>query len=247
MASLARMMRPLGLCTGMLCTLPFDAIRFLRLCLRSPTALAAENLFLRQQLALYQEHHATPRRATDAMRFTLVWLSQWFDWQPALVVVQPETGKRWRRQRRQLCWRGTACPGRPPIPMELQRLIRQMARDDLTWGQRRIANALVLKLGLRVSPRTVRQYMPTYGDRVPGDRVPSRRWRMCAVAHERPLVHHGLWDRATLEGCLAMLQSARERREITLSQQCPVHDEAGKPRVEDRRISQGQGESHAQC
>ena len=50
-----------------------------------------------------------------------------------------------------------------------------------------------------------------------------------AVAHERPLVHHGHRGRATLEVCLAMLQSARERREITLSQQCPVHDEEVQP------------------
>jgi hypothetical protein len=32
--------------------LAVDVARFLRLCLRSPTTLAAENLFLRKQLAL---------------------------------------------------------------------------------------------------------------------------------------------------------------------------------------------------
>jgi hypothetical protein len=77
----------------MCCALLLDAVRFLRLCLRPGTALAAENLFLRKQLALYQEHHVKPGRATNATRLTLVWLSQWFDWQPALVVVQPETCK----------------------------------------------------------------------------------------------------------------------------------------------------------
>lgn len=45
-----------------------------------------------------------------------------------------------------------------------------------------------------------------------------------AVVYARPLVHHGRWGRATLEVCLAMLQSAREGREVPLSQQCPVHD-----------------------
>ena len=40
-----------------------DALHFLRLCLRSPTALAAENLFLRKQLALYQERQGFPGRA----------------------------------------------------------------------------------------------------------------------------------------------------------------------------------------
>jgi hypothetical protein len=48
---------------------------FLRLNLRSRPALAAENLFLRKQLALYVERKKKPRRATDAVRFTLGHLS----------------------------------------------------------------------------------------------------------------------------------------------------------------------------
>jgi len=61
---------------GTLWTLLGDSLQFLRLCLRFPTALAAENLFLRKQLALYQERHVTPRRATDATRLALTWLSR---------------------------------------------------------------------------------------------------------------------------------------------------------------------------
>src|SRR2546425_703411 len=71
--------------TCTLLTLLVDAARFLRLGLRSPTALAAANLFLRTQLALYQERHVTPRRATDATRLALVWLGRWFDWRQALA------------------------------------------------------------------------------------------------------------------------------------------------------------------
>ena len=71
----------------MLIALLLDAVRLLRLCLRPSTALAAENLFLRTQLALYQERQVKPRRATNATRLTLVWLAQWFDWQPALTLV----------------------------------------------------------------------------------------------------------------------------------------------------------------
>ena len=63
-----------------------DAAYYLRLCLRPPTVLAAENLFLRKQLALYQERKVKPRRATDAMRLALVWLGRWFDWR----VVYPK-------------------------------------------------------------------------------------------------------------------------------------------------------------
>lgn len=40
-----------------------------------------------------------------------------------------------------------------------------------------------------------------------------------AVAGVRPPIHTGRWGRATLEVCLAILASARDRREITLTQQ----------------------------
>ena len=51
-------------------------------------------------------------------------------------------------------------PGRPRIPLELRQLIRRIARENPVWGEERIANELLLKLGLRVSPRTVRKYIP---------------------------------------------------------------------------------------
>src|SRR5262249_34729001 len=86
MVSPSYTIRHLWQCASMLCTLILDVVRFLRLCLRTPAAVAAENLFLRKQLALYQERDITPSRANNATRFTLVWLSQWFDWRPALVV-----------------------------------------------------------------------------------------------------------------------------------------------------------------
>jgi putative transposase len=53
-----------------------DAWRFLRLCLRPSPALAAENLFLRKQLVLYQERQITPRRPTQATRMALIWLAR---------------------------------------------------------------------------------------------------------------------------------------------------------------------------
>ena len=153
-----------------------DLASWARSGMRSRAQLAAENLFLRKQLALYQERHVKPRHATNATRFALVWLGRWFDWREALAVVQPETFLRWHRQAYRLFWRWTSRPGRPSIPAELQALIRQMARENPTWGQERIANGLLLKLGLRVSPRTVRKYMPSHCVGGPGKRCPSQRW-----------------------------------------------------------------------
>src|SRR5712691_10015523 len=72
MLRVPRMLHHLVQLTCTLLTLLVDAAHFLWLCLHSPTALAAENLFLRKQLALYQERHVTPRRATDATRLALL-------------------------------------------------------------------------------------------------------------------------------------------------------------------------------
>jgi hypothetical protein len=35
-----------------------------------------------------------------------------------------------------------------------------MAQENHLWGEERIANKLLLKLGIRISPRIVRKYMP---------------------------------------------------------------------------------------
>jgi transposase InsO family protein len=173
---------------GLLLTLMCDVGRFLLLCLRPSPALAAENLCLRKQLALYQERHTTPRRATNATRLALVWLSRWCDGRQVLAIVQPETFLRWHRQGFRLFWRWESRPGRPRIPAELQALIRQMAHENPTWGQERIANELLLKLGLRVSPRAVRKYMPTRLDRRPGIRIPSQHWATFVGNHAQAIV-----------------------------------------------------------
>ena len=75
-----------------------DILAFLLLCLRSPAAVAAENLFLRKQLGLYVERKTTPRRATAPIRFTLAQLCRFFDWRNALTLVKPETLIRWHRR-----------------------------------------------------------------------------------------------------------------------------------------------------
>jgi putative transposase len=165
-----------------------DAARFLILCLRPSPALAAENLFLRKQLAQYQERQVKPRRANDAMRLTMVWLSRFFDWRRALVSVQPATLIRWHRQSFRWFWRDKSTPGRPTLPRDLQALIRRMALENPTWGQERIANELLLKLGLKVSPRTVRTYMPDHCIGGPDKRGQSQRWSTFIRNHAKGII-----------------------------------------------------------
>jgi hypothetical protein len=136
-----------------------DLFCFLVLSLRSESSLAAENLFLRKQLGFYQERKIRPCRTSPPARLTLLLLSRWFNWRSALTVVTPRTFTGWHRKGFQLFWRKKCQSGRPGIPADLLRLIRKMARENPSWGQERIANELLVKLGLRVSPRTIRKYL----------------------------------------------------------------------------------------
>ena len=119
-----------------------DLLRFLVLCFRSKSSLAAENLFLRKQLAFYKERKIRPRRIDCVTRLTLVWLSDWFNWRSALSAVTPRTFIGWHRKGFQLFWRRKCQSGRPKIPPDLQHLICKMARESPSWGEERIANEL---------------------------------------------------------------------------------------------------------
>jgi len=90
----------------------------------------------------------------------LVLLSHGFAWKDALVNVTPKTFIGWHGAGFRLFRRWKSRPGRPRIPAELRALTRAMARDNPPWGEERIANELLLKLGIQISPRTVRKYMP---------------------------------------------------------------------------------------
>ena len=131
-----------------------DIVRLVSEATRSHAQLAAENLFLRKQLALYLERQVKPRRADDATRITLVALSYLIEWRRVLTIVRPDTLIRWHRKGFQLFWRWKSQPrGRPRVPVDLQRLIAGMAAANCTWGEERIASELLLKLGILVSPR----------------------------------------------------------------------------------------------
>jgi putative transposase len=165
--------------------LGLDLKTFLRSLLRSRSALAAENLFLRKQLAFYQEHQVRPRRLTDAARISLLFWSTFCDWRSALVIVKPETLIGWHRRGFKLFWKMKSRPGRPKLPRSLRQLIARMVEENPTWGQGRVADELALKLGILVSPRTVGAYWPNQTD----NRGPSsQRWKTFVRNHSRSLL-----------------------------------------------------------
>ena len=162
-----------------------DLIGLILLVVRPTRSLAAENLLLRRQLALYLERGAKRRRIDAATRISLTWLSRLCDWRSALVVVRPETIIRWHRAGWRLLWRYKSRPGRPRVPQELRQLIRRMANENPLWGEERIANELLVKLGVRVSPRTVGKYMPK---RLAGRPRGDQRWATFLRNHADAIV-----------------------------------------------------------
>ena len=64
-----------------------DLAGLVALSLRRRQSVESENLFLRRQLALYQERGIKPRRIDAATRVSLALLSRLFDWRDALAVA----------------------------------------------------------------------------------------------------------------------------------------------------------------
>jgi hypothetical protein len=60
-----------------------------------------------------------------------------------------------------------------------------MAVENVSWGEERIADELWLKLGIRVSPRTVRKYMP---NRPPGQPRGDQRWSTFLKNHAKAIL-----------------------------------------------------------
>lgn len=103
---------------------------------RSKRDLIAENVFLRQQLIVLKRQ--TPRPSlTPKDRGLLVFLaSKVRGWKDALLVVKPDTLKKWHRDDYRIYWRrkskGKTC--KPRISPEAIALIQQMALENRTWG-----------------------------------------------------------------------------------------------------------------
>jgi hypothetical protein len=153
--------------------------------IRPLRSLEAEPLFLRRQLASIKSGASSLDAPMPRLEMRLVLLSKLFDWRCALIIVRPETLIRWHRAGWRLLWRWKSRPGRPPISLQLRQLIRRMAMENPLWGEERIANELLLKLGMRVSPRTVRKYMPK---RPAGRPRSDQRWSTFLRNHAEAVV-----------------------------------------------------------
>jgi putative transposase len=137
---------------------------------RSYAALMAENAMLRQQLIVAERKIRGRVRRAPWERFAMAIAARFTPtWRAVTFLAQPATILRWHRAGLRGFWRQRSQRrGRPPTPRAA--LIREMAARNPRWGAERIRREL-LKIGIRVSKRTVQRYMGS--SRRPGD---GQRW-----------------------------------------------------------------------
>ena len=100
--------------------------------------------------------------------------------------MKPDTLIRRHRKGFRLFWKWKSRPaGRPRVPLEVRKLIGEMAENNPTWGERRIAAELLLKIGIQISPRTVRRYMPTAPKQ---PKMTSQRWMTLVQNHAKAII-----------------------------------------------------------
>jgi len=112
-------------------------------------------------------------------------LRRWKGWQDSLVLVKPQTVIGWHRRAFRLFWHRKSRGGRPATRAQIRHLIRQMARENPTWGAPRIHGEL-LKLGYMVCERTVSRYLAHF--RPEPTKAKSQAWATFLKNHARDIV-----------------------------------------------------------
>lgn len=155
---------------------------------RTRSSLLLESIALRHQIAVLKRSRTRRPCFRRFERLFWILLSRWWsDWRNSLVIVQPETVLRWRRNGWSAMWkyrsRGRWRGGRPRISREVRSLIARMAHENFLWGAPRIHGELLM-LGFTVSQATVSRYLPA------ADRRPGQSWRTFIRIQTSAFSHH---------------------------------------------------------
>jgi transposase InsO family protein len=127
---------------------------------RSRASLEAEILILRHQLNV--QRRKSPKRLVFSTMDRLIFTGLYRlvpSVLSALTIVKPETVINWHRAGFRFYWRWKSRPrgGRPTVPLEIRRLIREMSISNPLWGAPPIHGEL-LKLGIAIGQTSVAKY-----------------------------------------------------------------------------------------
>src|ERR1700688_2413783 len=148
-------------------------VQLLRLLRRDSDELAIEVVALRHEVAVLRRQVARPTlRASDRALFA--GLSRLLDRrQREKFFVQPETLLRWHRDLVRRRWTYPHRSGRPSVPVGTVGIILRLARENSTWGYRRIHGELAM-MGIGLAPSSVWAILRRHGiDPSPGRAGPS--------------------------------------------------------------------------
>jgi putative transposase len=132
-------------------------------CRRGLDVKDVELLVLRHELEVLRRQVARPKLHAADRALLAAAASQLPRPSLSARLVTPRTLLRWHRALVRRKWRQPPGKrGRPPVRAEVRAVALRLARENPRWGHRRISGELA-KLGLRVSPTTVRRLLARSG------------------------------------------------------------------------------------
>ena len=171
-------------------------VRWMVLLARSQAAKDAEILVLRHQLAVLQRQVGRPKLSWADRAMISALVRRLPRHRRLRMLVAPETVLRWHRRLVTRRWTTTAGrrPGRPAVPPGLRALVLRLARENPTWGYRRVHGELA-GLGYRVGASTVWRILTVAGLE-PAPRRTGPSWREFLTAQADGIL---AWDLFCLE------------------------------------------------
>ncbi len=137
-------------------------LQLLRLSRCDPDELAIEVVILRHEVAVLRRQVTRPGLQPPD-RAILAGLSRLLDRRHrGRFFVQPDTLRRWHRDLVRRKWTQPHRSGRPSIPTGTSAIILRLARENPTWGYRRIQGELA-RVGVVLAPSSVWSILRRHG------------------------------------------------------------------------------------